>query len=147
MDGAFDAGLEAGTKVEIAARCRRLRANCLQEAFGPQAAVHLADADRASAWLLVESNQAIRHHGTVCRPWRRGVGEPVGPGRHLLPHRLGLSSKAKQPVGQVDCISAAGASGAGETRGDGLHIILCDAHWDWGREIGIGLESPIRISD
>ena len=68
---------------------------CLQEAFGPQATVHLADANRASAWLLVESNQAIRHHGAVGRPRRRGVGEPVGPGRHLLTQRFGLASEAK----------------------------------------------------
>ena len=113
MDGTFDACLEAGAEVEVATRSRRLRADCLQKAFGPQATVHLADTDWASAWLLVEGNQAIRHHGAVGRPRRRGVGEPGRPSRHLLPQRLGLTSEAKKPDGKVNGVGSAGSGGAG----------------------------------
>ena len=148
VDCAFNAGLEAGAEVEVAAGRRCLRAtNCLEEAFGPQASVHLADADRASAWLLVESNQAIRHHGPVGRPWRRGVGKPVRSGRHLLLQRFGLASEAEQPVGQVDGVGAAWAGSTREPRGDRLDVVLCDAHRDRGREIGIGLEGPVHVAD
>ena len=56
MDGTFNAGLKAGTEV-VVATCRCcLGAYCLQKAFGPQAAVHLANTNRAGAWLLVESD-------------------------------------------------------------------------------------------
>jgi hypothetical protein len=86
--------LEASTQVKVATGGSGLGANCLEEALSPKAAEDFTNANWASAGLFIESNKAIRHHGTVGCPWGVSVGKPVAPSRHFRTIGFRLTAKA-----------------------------------------------------
>ena len=83
VDGTFNASLEAGTKVVVATGRDGLGANSLQQAFRPEAAVNLANANTTGARLFVQGYEPVGHHCSVGRPWRVRIGQPIGPSGHF----------------------------------------------------------------
>jgi hypothetical protein len=112
MDGSFDAGLKAGTEVEITASCGGLGTDGFQYTFCPEAAVDLTNSDRTCAWFLVQGNKTVSHHGPVCRPWRMGIAKPICPSRHFRSESIGFSTKSKKPICEIYGISASGTCGS-----------------------------------